>query len=217
MLKEKTVLGGAIAAAFAASLCCITPLIFVLLGFGTLGAAAIFEPLRPYLMGGAVLLLSLAYYWIYFRSEAECAPGEECETKPVSRASRFGLWFATFAVILFSLMPYLAAPLLESIGAKKTSASQTDDCCIADKSTKTANPSADNPPANFERVTFTVTGMTCVTCETAIRLSLEKTLGVKRADVSYERGNAVIDYDPNETTTEKLREVINGTGYKVKE
>jgi periplasmic mercuric ion binding protein len=59
--------------------------------------------------------------------------------------------------------------------------------------------------------------MTCVTCELAIRIALEKTPGVKRADVSYERRNAVVDYDPNLTTPEKLRDVINGTGYKVKE
>lgn len=217
MIKEKTAIGGAIAAAFAASLCCVAPLIFVLLGFGTLGMAAVFEPIRPYLMGGAVMLLSLAYYWIYFRSQAKCPPGESCETKTANQTSRFGLWFATFAVILFALTPYIIAPLLESAGAKETNAPPTDDCCIANKSTKTANSNADHPPANSKRVTFTVTGMTCVTCEPVIRLALEKTTGVKRADISYERSQAVIDYDPMQTTPKELRDVINGTGYKVKE
>src|SRR5215213_6279181 len=113
MFKEKTVLGGAIVAAFAASLCCIAPLLFVLLGVGSLGMAAIFEPFRPFLMGGAVILLALAYYWIYFKSDksAACATDEACETKPISRASRFGLWFATFAVILFALTPYITAAI----------------------------------------------------------------------------------------------------------
>lgn len=222
MLKEKSVLGGAIVAAFAASLCCIAPLVFVLLGFGTLGMAAIFEPFRPYLMGGAVLLLALGYYWIYFKNEkAEpCVPGEACETKPVSRASRLGLWFATFAVILFALTPYITASMANRISTKEPVVVKSDDdCCIPNKTSKTNNAvSTDNQlPANLKWVTFTVTGMTCVTCEPAIRIALEKTAGVKRADVSYERGNAIIDYDPNETTPEKLRDVINGTGYKVKE
>ncbi len=222
MLKEKTVLGGAIVAAFAASLCCIAPLVFVLLGMGSLGMAAIFEPFRPYLMGGAVLLLALGYYWIYFKSEksASCAPGEACETKPVSRASRLGLWFATFAVILFALTPYITASMANRIGTKEPIIVKgDDDCCLPNKTSKTNNAaSTDNQlPANLKRVTFTVTGMTCVTCEPAIRIALEKTAGVKRADVSYERGNAIVDYDPNETNPEKLRDVINGTGYKVKD
>src|SRR5215213_3335933 len=113
MFKEKTVLGGAIVAAFAASLCCIAPLLFVLLGVGSLGMAAIFEPFRPYMMGGAVVLLALAYYWIYFKSDKSesCAPGEECATKPANRASRLGLWIATLAVILFALTPYITAAI----------------------------------------------------------------------------------------------------------
>lgn len=221
-MKEKTVLGGAIVAAFAASLCCITPLLFVLLGFGSLGMAAIFEPFRPYLMGGAVVLLSLAYYWIYFKKDksASCAPGEACETKPASRASRFGLWFATLVVILFALTPYITASIANSTAPTKEPVfvSSDDDCCLANKSPKKDAISAEKElPANTKRVTFTVSGMTCATCEPAIRIALEKTPGVKRADVSYERGNAIVDYDPKETTPEKLRDVINGTGYKVKE
>lgn len=221
MFKEKAVLGGAITAAFAASLCCIAPLLFVILGFGSLGMAAIFEPFRPYLMGGAVVLLAVAYYWIYFKREANCAPGETCETKPASRASRLGLWLATFAVIIFALTPYISAAIANRInGAKQPVIVKSDDgCCIPNKSSKAGNAVNINnqPPANIKRVTFAVEGMTCVTCEPAIRLALEKTSGVKRADVSFERANAIVDYDPNETSPEKLRDVINGTGYKVKE
>lgn len=222
MLKEKTVLGGAILSAFVASLCCIAPLVFVLLGMGTLGMGAIFEPFRPYMMGGSVILLALAYYWIYFKSDtsASCDSGKECATKPVSRVSRFGLWFATFAVILFALTPYITASIANRIGTNEPIvAKSNDDCCITNKPSKSENAVSSDiqPLTNSKRVTFTVTGMTCVTCEPAIRLALEKTQGVIRTDVSYERGNAIVDYDPQQTTPEKLREVINGTGYKVKE
>ncbi len=220
-MKEKTVLGGAIIAGFAASLCCIAPLLFVLLGFGSLGMAAMFEPFRPYLMGGAVVMLALAYYWIYFKKDksASCAPGEACETKPASRASRMGLWFATFAVILFALTPYITASMANrSVTREPVFVASDEDCCLPNKSPKKNSARSNNePPANTKRVTFTVTGMTCVTCEPAIRIALEKSPGVRRADVSYERGNAIVDYDPKETTPDKLRDVINGTGYKVKE
>ena len=38
---------------------------------------------------------------------------------------------------------------------------------------------------------------------------------MRRAEVSYQRGEAAVTYDPNATTTDKLREAINQTGYKV--
>jgi len=56
--------------------------------------------------------------------------------------------------------------------------------------------------------------MTCASCETTIRLALERTPGVRGAEVSYARGEAVVEYDPGTVTPEKLRDAINGTGYK---
>lgn len=222
MLKEKTVLGGAVLAALVSSLCCIAPLLFVLLGLGSFGAAAMFEPFRPYLLIGSVLLLGIAYYWIYFKGDKSesCSPAEACETKPAASASRFGLWFATFAVILFALTPYITAAINNRAAAKEPNIVISDEnCCERHKKANAENAavSENEIPANSKRVTFTVTGMTCAACEPAIRIALEKTSGVKRADVSYERGNAIVDYDPKQITPEKIREVINGTGYKVKE
>jgi copper chaperone CopZ len=95
-----------------------------------------------------------------------------------------------------------------------------DGCCLVRRRLLSSEPETDNNqplPANTEQVTFKIEGMTCASCEPAIRIALEKTPGVRRADVSYERGNAIVDYDPKETAPEKLRDVINGTGYKVKE
>src|SRR5215210_1294401 len=108
MNKERSIVGGAVVAAFLASLCCIGPLLFVLLGVGTFGAAAYFESARPFLMDGAVMLLAVAFYWIYIRRrEVTCAPGEACEATPINRASRIGLWVASLAVLIFALLPYV--------------------------------------------------------------------------------------------------------------
>jgi mercuric ion transport protein len=212
MLKEKVALGGAIMAALAASLCCIGPLLFVLFGVGAFGAATYSEAARPYLMAAAVLLLAFAYYWTYFRRE-ECAPEEVCATKPVNRAGRLGLWLATFAVILFSITPYLAAPLAARLSAEKP-ASEPENCCIAKKPAPMA---ANSTPATIvgetATSTFTVRGMSCASCEVTIKLALKKTPGVKRADVSYDRSEAVVYYDPKMTTPDKLREAIDSTGY----
>lgn len=219
-VKGRSILSGAVIAAFLASLCCIGPLLFVLLGVGSFGAATYFEKARPFLMGGAVLMLSLAFYWTYFR-RTTCVPGEERATKPVSRASRLGLWIASLAVLVFAALPYFAGPLAEKIGEKKPiiqQAAQTEDdaCCVARKpgSTAAAPPV---PAAGMKTASFKVEGMTCVSCETTIKLALERTLGVEHAEVSYDRGEAVVEYDPQKTTPDKLRDAINSTGYKVKE
>ena len=65
--------------------------------------------------------------------------------------------------------------------------------------------------------TFKVEGMTCVSCETTIQLALERTPGVGRTEVSYDRGEAIVEYDPQKTTLNKVRDAINSTGYTVKE
>jgi copper chaperone CopZ len=219
MIKEKSVVGGAVVAAFLASLCCIGPLLFILLGVSAFGAATYFEAARPFLMGGAVLLLAAAFYWIYFkRGEATCAPGEACATKPVSRAGRMGLWVATLAVLAFAALPYFAGPLAAKIGSKKPATEQDEQeaCCVAQRSGSTAAVPL-TPADGMETTTFKVAGMTCVSCEATIKLALERTPGVRRAEVSYDRGEAVVEYDPHKTTPAALRDAINGTGYTVKE
>lgn len=223
MIKEKSVVGGAVVAAFLASLCCIGPLLFVLLGVGTFGAATYFEKARPFLMGGSVLLLAVAFYWVYFRrSEESCAPGEACATKTVSRASRIGLWVASVAVLAFAALPYFAGPLAAKIGEKKPASEQAaqteqEDCCVARTPGAAATTAPLKPAAGMETATFKVEGMTCVSCETTIKLALERAPGVERAEVSYDRSEAVVEYDPRKTTPAALRNTINSTGYTVKE
>ncbi len=37
---------------------------------------------------------------------------------------------------------------------------------------------------------------------------------MRRAEVSYERGEAIVDYDSKVVTPEKIRDLINQTDYK---
>ncbi len=61
--SEKKWIGAGLLAAVAASLCCITPVLAVLGGLG--GIASTFswlDPLRPYLIGFAVIAIGYAWY-----------------------------------------------------------------------------------------------------------------------------------------------------------
>jgi copper chaperone CopZ len=194
MKGERVVTFAAVLTALAASLCCVGPLLFVAFGAGAAAAVTAFAPARPYLLALAALALAFGFYRAYFRREA-CGPGETCGPKPASRRTRLSLWLASFAVILFALSPYYAGALSRRFGGDKVT----------------------SPPAagglTTARQTFKVNGMTCAGCETTIRLALEETSGVRAAQVSYERGEAVVEYDPTVTTKEKLRRAIDQTGY----
>lgn len=194
MKVEKLTMSGAVFAAFAASLCCILPLLFVVLGLGVFGAGSVFETARPYLLGAAALLLAFGFYRAYIRREEACSVGEECAAKPISRISRIGLWLALVGAVAFALAPYYTGIIARNVVTQNT------------------QPAAD-VSAIVEQAKFKITGMTCSGCAVSIQTELEKTEGVRRAEVSYERGEAIVDYDSKVITPEKIRDAINQTGY----
>ena len=95
---------GAVVAAFAASLCCIGPVLFVMVGVGaSLGSS--FEPLRPFLTVLVVAALAVGFYTVYGRKAqpAGCAPGEACGLPRNRVRNKVILWTATvLAVVLWS-------------------------------------------------------------------------------------------------------------------
>src|SRR5439155_10920573 len=92
-MKERPLAVASIGAAIVASLCCIGPLVAVLLGLGTFGAAAFFEHFRPYFLGVTALLLAGAWYLAY-RKNAACTDGF-CPPESPVRHTRLLLWIAT--------------------------------------------------------------------------------------------------------------------------
>lgn len=110
--------GGAIVAAFAASLCCLGPLIFAALGLGSAGLLVEFEAYRPYFAALTLALLGAGFYFTYRRPRpvpATAATGPACDCE-LPRANRFGrvmLWVATVVVAGLLGFPYLAQVLFD--------------------------------------------------------------------------------------------------------
>jgi copper chaperone CopZ len=59
-----------------------------------------------------------------------------------------------------------------------------------------------------------VSGMTCEACAVSVQKSLEKTKGVKQAEVSSEKGLATVTYDDAQVSEQQLLDAINKTGFK---
>lgn len=67
-----------------------------------------------------------------------------------------------------------------------------------------------------QEIVFKIDGMHCVACSMNIDGALEDSEGVIGAETSYAKGETRVNYDGNKVKVEKLKQVIEGLGYKVK-
>jgi len=65
------------------------------------------------------------------------------------------------------------------------------------------------------RTVFSVDGMHCESCSSAITTSLEKTDGVIEASADHVEGTADVVYDPREVEVEALKAEIEELGFTV--
>lgn len=68
--------------------------------------------------------------------------------------------------------------------------------------------------AEIAKTTLTIEGMTCGGCVAAVKVQLKKTEGVTAYEVSLEKGEAAVSYDPAKTTPDKIAESVSKTGFK---
>lgn len=100
MKKENFSSIGTIIISFLAASCCIGPAIFVVFGtsVGFLGTFAVFDPLRPYFLAAAAIMLGYSFWKLYLRK-----PDCDCEeNNNAKKISRIILWIGII-MFLFAL------------------------------------------------------------------------------------------------------------------
>jgi mercuric ion transport protein len=173
-----------ILAAILGSICCIGPLLLVALGLGA--GAAVIGRFHWFFVIGAIAVLTWA--WVkHFRERAHCA----CEYRAMS-----GRAVSLLTLIIASVIVMAFAGLN-----------------VRGYTFPGSPPAIPIARANLQRVVIPVEGMTCVTCEIAVRNALKQVNGVASAQVSVATKNATLDYDPAKTNPEQLVSAINSTGY----
>ena len=193
MKKDNKLIGAGILTAFAASLCCITPVLALIAG--TSGLAASFswlEPFRPYLIGLTILVLGFAWYQkLKPKKQIDC----NCETeeKPKFIQSKMFLGIVTAFAIVMLVFPYYS-----SIFYPKTE----KQIIVVDKS-------------NIQKVEFTISGMTCASCGEHVNHEVNKLTGIISSNASYEKENAIVKFDNSKTNIFEIEKAINSTGYSV--
>ena len=67
----------------------------------------------------------------------------------------------------------------------------------------------------MEKVTLGISGMTCGGCVRSVTNVLTALDGVTKADVSLEKRNAVVDFDPGKVGVEQLKRSVVEAGFEV--
>ena len=98
-------------AAILASICCLGPLLLLMLGFSGawIGNLTALEPYRPFFVAAAIMTLFFAYRQI-FRPVAACQPGEVCAV-PQVRATYRALFGLVAVLILIAVSFPFVTPL----------------------------------------------------------------------------------------------------------
>src|SRR5258708_35215683 len=96
---------GSVLAASIASFCCILPIVFALTGVSILGAVALFDAWRPYLLGLTFGFLGLGFYFAYRPRREQSAPGSACAIPAANRSERLTLCLAPAAARRFAAFP----------------------------------------------------------------------------------------------------------------
>lgn len=73
---------------------------------------------------------------------------------------------------------------------------------------------ASEAPVQTAKIDLAIEGMTCTGCENTICSNLEKLPGVKSVTASHVDGRAVIEFEPGKVDTVKIKETVDGLGYK---
>lgn len=176
---------GAVISAMVASSCCWLPLVLLAAGVSGMGIAATMEAYRPLFSVFTCGLLAAAFYFTYAPRRAATAARRDCcgpETDLATFAggaktgrrwssmmnmNKIMLWLATAVAIAFLLFPSYVGRLLGT----------------SERVTTTAE---------LQRTVVKIDGMTCEGCAAIAEKAIRDVAGVLAAEVSFERGEAVI-------------------------
>lgn len=174
-----------------ASLCCIVPFLGIIGGSGSLmSSVSWLEPYRPFFIGGTFLLLGFAWFKTLRSEKAdECG----CERKPSFFQSKKFLGVVTLLSLVLISFPSYSRFLMQS---------QEQVNVVADQEKN-------------KKLTLSVSGMTCASCEHHIESEVIKLSGVSSVKASYANKSTVVEYDPQKVDEAKIVAAVNSTGYKV--
>jgi copper chaperone CopZ len=169
----------------------------VLLGVGSFALASVFEMLRPYLLTVAGVFLSVAFYRVYRVKPADGCIAGTCPVSP--QRQKLALWIGLGAVLLFAAFPYYSGFFWTHL---ETAGASTNSAVLSVSSTA------------LRSASLHIDGMFCSGCAAVVESALSHVDGVQHVSVSLETKTATVQYDPAQTTLERLQAAVSQAGYR---
>jgi copper chaperone CopZ len=160
--------------AFAATLCCVGPLVPILLGLG--GATALFglDRYKPWFIGLGLLILALAS-WFAVRKQNRCCAVKSTARNVKTVATIFGIGIGAYLLLQFAVVPALSSIASSQVAAAHGNA---------------------NRVAGGQEVKLKIDGMTCAGCAVGVESAFLEIPGVSSAKVDWKTGEATVRIDP---------------------
>lgn len=170
--------------ALIASVCCLGPLVLILLGLSGLGLGAILGKYHLYFILGAALLLAFA--WKSYLKEKKSCEVAQCEMSGKNKTRNVLILASAVVTFFAALNLYTVLKPTEEKGAL----------------------------VSGTQISIPVKGMSCFTCEIAVRTAVKKLPGVIEVKANARDERVIVIYDPEKVSLDELLNAINKTGYK---
>ncbi len=180
----------AVGGAIAASICCVGPLLLLVVGAGGAwaGSLAVFAKYRPLFIGIAAVSLGLSFYRVYRKPAAlACGSNGECGDGKNRKIQRIVLWIVTIFVAGVIAVPYLVPGVM----AGKQAA----------------------PPVEGKTVLLKMENFSCPSCASVVKKDLKDLKGVEAVNVTYDPPEARVTYNPALLSVQKIMNETARIGY----
>lgn len=170
--------------ALAAILCCVGPLMPILLGLG--GATALFglDRFKPWFIGLGLLILGLAS-WYAVRKQNRCCAVKSAARNVKTVVMIFGVGIGSYLLLQFVIVPALSSVASSKVAAAHDSASS-------------------GTQVTGEEVKLHIDGMDCAACAIGVEAAFLQLPGVVSAKVNWKTGAATVRIDPEKTQPSAL-------------
>jgi len=177
-------------AALLATLCCVGPLIPVLLGLGVGAALFGLDQYRPWFLGAGLALLGLASWRAVRRQRRQCRRGQAPRpSAPVAAIFVTGIGF-------YLLLQYGVAPALAGLASEKLARQ--------DRTAAAPAGAAATGEESLPAALLKIDGMDCAACAVGVEEALRSHPGAREARVDWRGGEGEVVYDPSLTTLEAI-------------
>ena len=111
--ESVSIAAGALSA-LGASTCCVLPLVLVSIGVGGAWVAQLrdLQRFQWIFIALALAAFGFAFYRLYLRPAAACAPGTACAAPPIRRRQRIAFWVTLVSAKALVLSPFYVPYLL---------------------------------------------------------------------------------------------------------